>query len=647
MCNCPNKNCNKICVYTIPQSLKFPLKVVEFCIDNCSSYDYDEELINSILAQNIRYRNIKNLTLLLSNFGKTFIKDNKIFICVDSDYTLPTLILEDCTGKKCPVIAACYDNLCPDCTDRHSFFNPEINSCDCIDGFEMINGICYSVCKCCGTDCDTRNICDASPTNSCVCHKKCPEGYVYDYNIHDCVQDCNQCEDICLDLSHQCDVSFTDENGTPHNVTATVEITPNIPGGSWYQLDTVDIGGLFFDQIRMCYNGSLLDNIEITNTIYNPDYSSGDSLYFWKIGDVLNIEIYKDIDSNIGDTLLMFKYVVTTPLGILTKFFFIDRYSETPLLISQICTDWYLGPNFNRYRLIQCEPACLSQDISCFDITSDLNNCGSCGNICNLPFTQCLDGICSCPTGLLYCSVTNECLLPEEINCTNCISCDTDSICYLESCCNNDIEIKTIGFGNRFDSYRGVIVTSNGTLTTNDLSYTGTLSVYDEFNNLLFIQPAILDGNFNPLTNILTEGTYRTYCEVTLNTGQTLIDNSWIMILYDNTTEESNYFNNFESITYDFTTQEFGWNYLPSTSSNFHVLSVTTNLGGFDTNCDGLTYQVVSPTINNNWTTSFPLQPNEIKCFRNYWWIDDGRFPFQESPENRNFKQGFAQIICQ
>ncbi len=74
-----------------------------------------------------------------------------------------------------------------------------------------------------------------------------------------------------------------------------------------------------------------------------------------------------------------------------------------------------------------------------FDLSSDRNNCGTCGNVC-WSYTECRNGACECLEGMVRCGTSCLDLLSDENNCGECTrSCPTDSTCQDGDCvCNHD-----------------------------------------------------------------------------------------------------------------------------------------------------------------------------------------------------------------
>ena len=59
------------------------------------------------------------------------------------------------------------------------------------------------------------------------------------------------------------------------------------------------------------------------------------------------------------------------------------------------------------------------REASC-DATSNLGNCGACGNVCDFVTEECADGICVCQTGLADCPSGCSDLQTDPDNCGAC-----------------------------------------------------------------------------------------------------------------------------------------------------------------------------------------------------------------------------------
>ena len=79
---------------------------------------------------------------------------------------------------------------------------------------------------------------------------------------------------------------------------------------------------------------------------------------------------------------------------------------------------------------------------NCVDLNTDNNNCGSCGNVCNLP-RRCQQGTCQCPLGQFACG-PSDCCMPGQA-CCNGHCCPTGQACCNNTCVNLMTDINNCG----------------------------------------------------------------------------------------------------------------------------------------------------------------------------------------------------------
>lgn len=87
----------------------------------------------------------------------------------------------------------------------------------------------------------------------------------------------------------------------------------------------------------------------------------------------------------------------------------------------------------------------------CVDLTSDKNNCGSCGHVCPNDAVSCINGTCVCPSGMGYCGGT--CVsLNTDSNCGTCGNvCPGDSFGHAKMCSSGQCVCPTWVAGGTWD----------------------------------------------------------------------------------------------------------------------------------------------------------------------------------------------------
>jgi hypothetical protein len=80
-----------------------------------------------------------------------------------------------------------------------------------------------------------------------------------------------------------------------------------------------------------------------------------------------------------------------------------------------------------------CALGCSMCSGACVDLTSDSNNCGGCGTICNATFT-CQSGMCACPPGQTSCSGVCIDLQSNATHCGSCTNACEGGVCSAGAC---------------------------------------------------------------------------------------------------------------------------------------------------------------------------------------------------------------------
>src|SRR6185436_1684359 len=82
----------------------------------------------------------------------------------------------------------------------------------------------------------------------------------------------------------------------------------------------------------------------------------------------------------------------------------------------------------------QCAPNLDTCDGFCVDTTSDVSNCGTCGNVCPIA-AECVEGTCQCASDELVCDGACDQVASDSYNCGACGNvCPSGSICQDSTC---------------------------------------------------------------------------------------------------------------------------------------------------------------------------------------------------------------------
>jgi hypothetical protein len=462
--------------------------------------------------------------------GKTVCGGQCVEVCA-----LPKVLNTNCQCE-CPANEAC--------TSSGGTVNSSTCECECPGGKVVCNGACVAACQPpqflnanCQCECPTDETCNSTggTVNPTTCECQCPEGKTVCGG--QCVEVCAPPKVVLNTNTCQCecppDETCTTTGGTVNPNTCQCECGSGLTRCGNQCVNTAtdpnNCGGCG----TACASGEGCVNGTCSN--FCPNQMTGCCACYYTNPTTLH-RIYTCTGATVGSCITRSEceetcQATTPPPGYVhggvvyiceratsNEPVFCHAFGPDPRFTGVTCGHEICAPTGS-----QCPSGQTPCGGQCVNVSTDPNNCGTCGNVCATG-TSCVNGQCGCPTGTTLCGgqCVPSCTGGQVLNPTTCqcecpigaslingeCVCPTGTTACGRECVSTSACASTGG-------------TFNPTTCQCENCPTGTISCGGNasYNPPRCVNPTCIGGNFNPTTCNCECAPGFTGCDYT-NTGQ-------------------------------------------------------------------------------------------------------------------------------